>query len=145
MYVKTRQEAIDQVKSGAVTAAVVIPADITDRLQQLINIPGSAPPPTVEVFYNADPLKRQGVESRINSRLADANIALGKQIIALATSDLDVLLDGGTLSLGPIDLNSSACATPRRFSPPRRPGRRIPGCARRSTRCWCSPSAAPPG
>jgi ABC-type transport system involved in cytochrome c biogenesis permease component len=105
IYVHSRQEAIAKVKSGAVTAAVVIPANITGRLQQLIDVPGSGKPPTVDVYFsNADPIKRQGVETRINSRLADANNAIGQQIIQLATGDLNVLLNGGDVDLGPIDL-----------------------------------------
>ncbi len=105
VYVKSRQQAIQMVKSGQATAAVVIPANITQRLQQLINVPGSGPEPTVDVYFsNADPIKRQGVETRINSRLADANNAIAHQIIELATDDLNVLLNGGTVAAGPLSL-----------------------------------------
>ena len=55
-------------------------------------------------FSNADPIKRQGVETRINSRLADANNAIAHQIIELATDDLNVLLNGGTVAAGPLSL-----------------------------------------
>jgi ABC-type transport system involved in cytochrome c biogenesis permease component len=105
IYVTSRKEALAKVKSGEAVAAVIIPANITSRLQSLISTPGFAPPPTVDVYYSdSDPIKTQGVETRIKSRLADANNAIGHQIIELAAGDLDVLLNGGKIGAGPITL-----------------------------------------
>ena len=55
-------------------------ADATQKLQDAINLAGTAPP-TVEVLYNADdPIKAQLVESTIKARLADANKALSDKL-----------------------------------------------------------------
>jgi ABC-type multidrug transport system permease subunit len=103
--VPSRAAAVKLVKSGTVVAAVVIPANITNRLQALIDTPGQGPRPTVDVYYSTrDPVESQSVQTRINSRLADANNAIGHQIIQLAGGDLDVLLNGGAISAGPISL-----------------------------------------
>jgi ABC-type transport system involved in cytochrome c biogenesis permease component len=105
VYVKSRRQAIALVNSGDVVAALVIPADITARLQALIDTPGQGRPPTVDIYYSdRDPIETQSVESRIDSRLADANNAIGGQIIKLATGDLNVLLNGGSVSVGIISL-----------------------------------------
>jgi ABC-type transport system involved in cytochrome c biogenesis permease component len=97
--VHTRKQAIDAVKSGEVLAALIVPADIVDRLQGAINLQGG-PPPTLQVLYNADdPVKNQYVLSAIKSRLADANRALSDKLTQIASGYLDILLHGGSFSL----------------------------------------------
>src|SRR3954466_10248410 len=97
--VDTRAEAIAKVRDGEALAALVIPADATERLQGLLSLnPG--PPPTVEVFYNAeDPVKRRYVESTIRARLADANAAGADAVLREAATYLGVIVRGGGLSL----------------------------------------------
>src|SRR3954466_10058029 len=91
--VKTRQEAIDTVRRGDAIAALIIPADLTRRLQSVVNLAGTGPPPTVEVLYNEEnPLKTQAVESRITSRLADANKAISQQLTQISAGHLRLLL-----------------------------------------------------
>jgi len=98
--VKTRQEAIDQVKSGNAIAALIIPSDLTHRLQSVVGLAGSGPPPTVEVLYNEEnPLKTQAVESRIKARLADANKAISQKLTEISAGYLGILLHGGSFSL----------------------------------------------
>ena len=66
-----------KVRSGEVLGALIVPADVTRRLQAALNLTGAGPRPTVEVVYNAeDPLKARFVESTIEARLAEANAAL---------------------------------------------------------------------
>ncbi len=97
--VDTRAQAREKVKSGEVVAAIIIPADVTRRLESAVNLTG-APPPKIEVLYNAsDPLKASYVESLIESRLADANRALANQLTKIAAQYLDILLRGGSFSL----------------------------------------------
>jgi ABC-2 type transport system permease protein len=98
--VKTRAAAIEKVRNGDAIAALIIPSDLTRRLQSLINLAGTGPPPTVEVLYNEEnPLKTQAVESRINSRLADANRAISEKLTQATAQYLGILLHGGSFSL----------------------------------------------
>jgi ABC-type multidrug transport system permease subunit len=98
--VKTRAEAIDLVRRGDEIAALIIPPDLTRRLQSVVNLAGRGTPPTVEVLFNEEnPLKTQAVESRIKARLADANTALSKKLTEIAAGYLGILLHGGGFSL----------------------------------------------
>ena len=56
-----------KVKSGAAIAALVIPEDLTDRLQGLQTLALDGPP-TIEVYYNADdPVKRRRVKEALSA------------------------------------------------------------------------------
>ncbi len=97
--VKTRAEAIEKVRSGEALGALVVPPDITEKLQGSLGLSGGERP-TVEVFYNAeDPVKRRFVESLVESRLSDANRALSGELTKTAASYLNVLLRGGDVPL----------------------------------------------
>jgi hypothetical protein len=97
--VSTRAEAIEKVESGAALGALIVPADVTERLQRMIDLSGG-PPPTLEVIYNAeDPVKRRFVESTIESRLAEANQLLSQRLTAIAADYLDIIVAGGRFSL----------------------------------------------
>jgi ABC-type multidrug transport system permease subunit len=97
--VRTREEAIEKVESGAALGALIVPADVTQRLQRMIDLSGG-PPPTIEVIYNAeDPVKRRFVESTIESRLAEANQLLSQRLTKIAADYLDVIVAGGKFSL----------------------------------------------
>jgi ABC-type multidrug transport system permease subunit len=97
--VKTRAEAIAKVRSGEALAALIVPADITDRLQGAINLSGG-PRPTVDVVYsNDDPLKTRFVQSAINARIADANRVLTQKLTGVAANYLKILLRGGSFNL----------------------------------------------
>ena len=66
--VDTRAEAIDKVRSGEVLGALIVPPDATKKLQDAINLAGTAPP-TLEVLYNgADPIRAPAGASRRSSR-----------------------------------------------------------------------------
>ncbi|MEY2536118.1 MAG: type transport system permease protein [bacterium] len=96
----SRADAIARVRSGEVAGALVIPEDVTRKLQDAINLTGGRERPTLEVVYDAaDPLQAQIVESTIKARLADANQAISAQLATLAGRYLDILLRGGGFSL----------------------------------------------
>jgi len=90
--VSSREEAIEKVRDGDVLGALVIPPDITQKLEQGLE------PATVEVFYNAeDPAKQAFVESTIESQVADANAALTERFSEVAVEYIDLLVKGGEL------------------------------------------------
>jgi ABC-type transport system involved in cytochrome c biogenesis permease component len=105
--VKTREEAIAKVKSGEALGALVVPADVTQKLQGTLGLSGSGRP-TVEVYYNAEnPLKRQYVEDTIESTLADANAAISTEVLKESARYLNVLVAGGRVGLpivGKVDI-----------------------------------------
>ena len=98
--VKTRAEAVEKVRNGDAIAALIIPRDLTQRLQAMVNLAGTEAPPTVEVLYNDEnPLKTQAVESRLKARLADANKAISERLTEISAGYLGILLHGGSFSL----------------------------------------------
>ena len=97
--VSTREEAVAKVRSGEVLGALVVPENVTDRLQSTINLSGGEPP-ELEVIYNAEsPLKRARVEAVIESRLADANRALSERLTGIAAEYIGIIVSGGEFSL----------------------------------------------
>jgi ABC-2 type transport system permease protein len=97
--VQTREEAIELVRSGEALGALVLPEDATERLRAMLTL-GGGDPPTVEVYYNAeDPVKRRFVESTIESRLAEANNALSDAVLREAAGYLDLVVQGGEVTL----------------------------------------------
>jgi ABC-2 type transport system permease protein len=92
--VSSRAEAVEMVRSGEVVGALIIPADITQKLQTGLESP------RVEVIYNnEDPVKGGYVDQIINSRLADANLALSGELKKIAIEDIRLLLEGGRIRL----------------------------------------------
>ncbi len=91
--------AVDKVRSGAALAALVLPMDLTDRLQGLQAL-ATQGPPVVKVFYNADdPVKAAFVEDTIKSELRDANLALTTRFTEIGLSYLDLIVKGGEVDL----------------------------------------------
>ena len=96
--VKNREEAIDEVRSGDVLAALILPADLIDRLNSLATLTPSTP--TVEVIVNQeDPVKARLVDDRIGALLAQANLLVAKRIATEGGRYLDLLVNGGQFSL----------------------------------------------
>ncbi|HEX3692353.1 MAG TPA: ABC transporter permease [Solirubrobacteraceae bacterium] len=89
--VPTRAAAVRRVSSGDVLAAVVIPPDIVSKISSGVS------QGRVEVIYNGDALQQSIVRTTIDSALAEANLALSRQIKDVAVRDIDVLLRGGSL------------------------------------------------
>jgi len=92
LRVDTRAEAVEAVRTGDALAALIVPADIVDRLATGLQ------QARVEVIYNGDALKQSFVESTIEAKLAQANAALSDRLRAVALEDLDLLVDGGRLN-----------------------------------------------
>ena len=98
VYVRSREEAIDKVRSGDVLGALILPPDITRRIEAATA--GTGRPPRVEVFYNAeDPAKRRYVENTIKARVQEANAALSREFTAVASGYITLLRTGGRFSL----------------------------------------------
>jgi ABC-2 type transport system permease protein len=98
VHVENRTEAVDEVRSGDVLAALILPADLVDRINSL-----STPSPTVpkvEVIVNEeDPVKARLVNDRINSLLTQANLVIARQIAAEGGKFLNLVLDGGQFTV----------------------------------------------
>lgn len=91
--VNSRKEAIQKVRDGDVLGALIIPADITAKLQSGLERG------QVEVIYNAeDPAKRRFVENTIKAQVQNANAALTKLVAQEALSLLKLTLSGGQYS-----------------------------------------------
>jgi hypothetical protein len=98
IYVHSRQEAIDKVRSGDVLGALILPPDITQRLEAATS--GGGKPATVQVFYNAeDPAKQRFVENTIKARVQEANAALAKKFTQVAAGYIHLLDTGGSFNL----------------------------------------------
>jgi ABC-type multidrug transport system permease subunit len=105
--VKTREEAIQKVKSGEALGALVVPADVTERLQGTLGLSGGGRP-TVEVYYSAEnPLKTQYVKDTIDATLAEANAAISAEVLKESAKYLNVIVAGGEVALplvGSVDI-----------------------------------------
>src|SRR4051794_10345349 len=96
--VHSEAEAIQKVKDGEVLAGLILPADITSKLEAAVG--GDPAQPHVRVYYNAeDPAKRSFVESTIKARVQEANAALTKKVSTVALGYLDLIRSGGQFSL----------------------------------------------
>lgn len=97
--VPTRDQAVREIKSGKVLAAVVIPPNIAARLGSGLR------QAQLEVLYNGNALEQSLVQSQINAALAQANIGFSEQIQRAAAQALGALLSGRNLgALGSPDL-----------------------------------------
>jgi len=99
--VSTRAQALAKVRSGEALAALIIPADIASKLAA-----GGLDQSRIEVVYNVeDPVKARFVESTINARVADANLALSRKFSQVAAQYIRLLLDGGRFNVLGSDFN----------------------------------------
>jgi ABC-2 type transport system permease protein len=95
--VNSRAEAIAKVKSGQAQAALIIPADIVGQINNLIT--EGVGSPTVELFLNSrDPLERQFAQQAISARANEVEQAVSKQVLRVAVTELNQVLNGGTLN-----------------------------------------------
>ncbi|HZV72870.1 MAG TPA: ABC transporter permease [Conexibacter sp.] len=96
----SRAQARQLVRDGKVLGAVILPADITQKLAT------GREQPAIEVLYNGeDAVKQRYVESVIRARMAEANVALSRRFQQATVGYLQLLLDGGTLNLLGRDVN----------------------------------------
>ncbi len=96
--VKDRTEAVDEVRSGDVLAALILPADLVDRINSLSSPSPSTP--EVEVIVNEeDPVKARLVNDRINSLLTQANLVIARRIAHEGGKFVGLVVHGGQFSL----------------------------------------------
>jgi hypothetical protein len=94
VHVKSHAEAVDEVGSGNVLAALILPADLVDRINSLST--PSPMTPEVEVIVNEeDPVKAQLVNDRIDSLLTQANLVIARRIAGEGGKFLGLVLNGG--------------------------------------------------
>lgn len=98
IFVSDREEAEEKVESGDVLAALVLPADLVNKINSLSTLtPGV---PEVEVLVNEEnAVKAELVDDRITSLLAQANLAIARRIGAEGGRYLGLLVDGGQFSV----------------------------------------------
>jgi ABC-2 type transport system permease protein len=92
--VDSRAEAEAKVRNGDALAALILPADLIDRLNSL----GTLNPetPEVDVIVNQeDPVKARLVDDRIAVLLAEANRFIARQIAAEGGRYLNLVVNGG--------------------------------------------------
>jgi ABC-type multidrug transport system permease subunit len=94
VHVKDRAEALDEVESGEVLAALILPADLVNQINSLSTLtPGT---PKVEVLVNQeDPVKARLVDERISTLLAQANLAIARRIAIEGGNYLNLIINGG--------------------------------------------------
>jgi ABC-type multidrug transport system permease subunit len=97
--VSTRQEARDLVESGDVLGALIIPKNLITNLESLAGLASSSQP-FVEVLVNEeDPVKARLVDDRISSLITKANLKISRTVTGTAAGYLDLIVNGGHLSL----------------------------------------------
>ncbi len=98
LKVHSRAEAIAAVRDGRALAAVVIPADLPQQIQNLIT--QGVGSPTVQLYLNSkDPIERQFVDQAISSRVNAVEQDVSKQVLRVAINDLQQVLNGGSVTI----------------------------------------------
>lgn len=96
--VKSRAEAVDEVRSGDVLAALILPVDLVDRINSLST--PSPRTPEVEVIVNEeDPVKARLVNDRINSLLTQANLVIARRIAHEGGKFIGLVVHGGQFTV----------------------------------------------
>jgi ABC-2 type transport system permease protein len=90
--VKTRAQALADVRDGTTIAALIIPSDLPHRLAT------GEETAYIQVVYNGSAINQSLVQSAIDSKLGQANALLAAQLEKVAGSYIDLLLSGGKLS-----------------------------------------------
>ncbi len=98
VFVSSREEAEEKVRSGDVLAALVLPADLVNKINSLSTLtPGT---PEVEVLVNEEnAVKAELVDDRITTLLAQANLAIARRIGSEGSRYLDLLVNGGEFKI----------------------------------------------
>lgn len=94
LVVHDRDEAEAKVKSGDALAALILPANLVDKINSLSTLtPGV---PEVEVMVNEEnAVKAELVDDRITSLLAQANLAIARRIGSEGGHYLNLIVNGG--------------------------------------------------
>lgn len=94
VFVHDREEAMEKVESGDVLAALILPADLVNKINSLSTLtPGV---PEVEVLVNEEnAVKAELVDDRITSLLAQANLRIARRIGSEGSRYLGLIVNGG--------------------------------------------------
>jgi len=94
VFVHDREEAMAKVESGDVLAALILPANLVDKINSLSTLtPGV---PEVEVLVNEEnAVKAELVDDRITSLLAQANLRIARRIGSEGSRYLGLIVNGG--------------------------------------------------
>ncbi len=96
--VHSQAEAVAAVRDGRALAAVIIPADLPQQIQSLIT--QGVGSPTVRLYLNGkDPIERQFVDQAISSRINQVEQDVSKQVLRVAITDLQQVLNGGSVEI----------------------------------------------
>jgi ABC-2 type transport system permease protein len=94
---KSQADAIAKVRSGDALGALVVPSDIPAQIQSLATTGVGSP--TIYLYLNTkDPIERQFVDQAITARLNQVEQLVSKQVLKVAVSDLQQVLNGGTIN-----------------------------------------------
>jgi ABC-type transport system involved in cytochrome c biogenesis permease component len=97
LHADSPQQARADVRDGRALAALIIPSDIDQQIQQLIESGNGNP--TVQIVFNSrDPLERELVQQAIQARVDDVQTAVSRQLMKLVIVDLQKVLSGGSVS-----------------------------------------------
>lgn len=96
--VKSHAEAVEEVRSGDVLAALILPADLVDQINSLSTpVPGT---PEVEVIVNEDdPVKARLVNDRIEALLTQANLVIARRIAHEGGKFIGLVVRGGQFTV----------------------------------------------
>ena len=98
IFVRSRSEAIEKVRDGQASAAVIVPADVPAQIQSLVT--QGVGSPTIDLILNSrDPLERAFADQAIQTRLDAVEQAVSRQVLKVAVNDLDQVLNGGSINL----------------------------------------------
>jgi ABC-type multidrug transport system permease subunit len=98
IQVDDEQEAREMVQAGDALGALILPPDLLDRLGSLTSLTPSQP--RVRVLVNEeDPVKARLVDDRISSLVTEANLEISKAVSRVGANYLDLVVNGGSLSL----------------------------------------------
>jgi ABC-2 type transport system permease protein len=92
--VENREQALEQIRTGKALAGLIIPPNFTTRLSN-----GGFDQASVEVIFNGDALKQSFVRSTVNSKLAEADAALAREITQVAGGYIDTIANGGHINI----------------------------------------------
>lgn len=98
VFVHSRAQAIEKLRDGQVSAAVIIPANVPAEIQSLVSEGVGAP--AIDVILNSrDPLERQFTDQAIQDRVDSVQEAVSRQVLKVAVNDLEQVLNGGSINL----------------------------------------------
>jgi hypothetical protein len=110
--VSSRSQAIAKVRDGQAQAALIVPGDLVSQIQSLVT--SGVGTPTVELILNStNPLERQFAQQAIDQRINQVEQAVSKQVLRVAITDLQTVLNGGTINLAGLNFRLLGLRTTR--------------------------------